>query len=95
MIFSALKLKLTLMFCLIYLLLATVHHFGIGERPGLVRLFGFGQVSRLRDEGSNEYGANPLEDDYSLKKYSDDKSYSDRKKYADGEFKVVKKVKKY
>jgi len=47
------------------------------------------------DEGSNEYGANPLEDDYSLKKYSDDKSYSDRKKYADGEFKVVKKVKKY
>ena len=40
--------------CLIYLLLATVHHFRIGERPGLVRLFGFGQVSRLRDEGRNE-----------------------------------------
>lgn len=47
LIFSALKLKLTLMSCLIYLLLATVHHFRIGKRSWLVRLFGFGQVSRL------------------------------------------------
>ena len=40
--------------CLIYLLLATVHHFRISKRSWLVRLFGFGQVFRLRDEGRND-----------------------------------------
>jgi hypothetical protein len=53
LIFPALKLKLTLMRCLIYLLLATVHHFRIGERSELVRLFGFGQtfLSGLKEKG--------------------------------------------
>ena len=39
--------------CLIYLLLATVHHFRIGERSGLVRLIGFGQafLSGLKEKG--------------------------------------------
>ena len=40
--------------CAIYLLLSTVHHFRIGKSPGLARLFGFGQVFRLRDEGRND-----------------------------------------
>jgi hypothetical protein len=35
------------------LLLATVHHFRIGERSELVRLFGFGQtfLSGLKEKG--------------------------------------------
>ena len=40
--------------CAIHLLLSTVHHFRIGKRPGLARLFGFVQVFRLRDEGRND-----------------------------------------
>ena len=53
-ILSSLQVQLLLMRCLIYLLLATVHHFRISKRSGLVRLFGFSQMSRLRDEGRNE-----------------------------------------
>ena len=52
-ILSSLQVQLLLMRCAIHLLLSTVHHFRIGKRPGLARLFGFGQVFRLRDEGRN------------------------------------------
>ena len=54
LILAALKLQLTLMRGIIHLWLSTVHHFGVSERSGLSRLIGFGQVSRLRDEGRNE-----------------------------------------
>ena len=52
-ILSSLQVQLLLMRCAIHLLLSTVHHFRIGKSPGLARLFGFGQVFRLRDEGRN------------------------------------------